>query len=60
MRPRGGFGVERTLAWITGEKHIRQYIPLPRMMDKVYIQSLLSDAAIPIRKSPQVAHALSS
>jgi asparaginyl-tRNA synthetase len=37
--PHGGFGlgVERTLAWITGEKHIRQCIPFPRMMDKVYI-----------------------
>jgi asparaginyl-tRNA synthetase len=37
--PHGGFGlgVERTLAWIAGEKHIRQCIPFPRMMDKVYI-----------------------
>ena len=37
--PHGGFGlgVERTVAWITGEKHIRQCIPFPRMMDKVYI-----------------------
>jgi len=37
--PHGGFGlgVERTLAWLTGEKHIRQCIPFPRMMDKVYI-----------------------
>jgi len=37
--PHGGFGlgVERTIAWITGEKHIRQCIPFPRMMDKVYI-----------------------
>ncbi len=37
--PHGGFGlgVERTLAWVTGEKHIRQCIPFPRMMDKVYI-----------------------
>jgi asparaginyl-tRNA synthetase len=37
--PHGGFGlgVERTLAWITGEKHIRQCIAFPRMMDKVYI-----------------------
>jgi len=30
-------GVERTVAWITGEKHIRQCIAFPRMMDKVYI-----------------------
>ena len=37
--PHGGFGlgVERTIAWVTGEKHIRQCIPFPRMMDKVYI-----------------------
>jgi asparaginyl-tRNA synthetase len=37
--PHGGFGlgVERTVAWIAGQKHIRQCIPFPRMMDKVYI-----------------------
>jgi asparaginyl-tRNA synthetase len=37
--PHGGFGlgVERTIAWLTGQKHIRQCIPFPRMMDKVYI-----------------------
>jgi asparaginyl-tRNA synthetase len=37
--PHGGFGlgVERTVAWFTGEKHIRQCIAFPRMMDKVYI-----------------------
>ena len=37
--PHGGFGlgVERTVAWITGEKHIRQCIAFPRMMDKVEI-----------------------
>ncbi len=37
--PHGGFGlgVERTIAWLTGEKHIRQCIPFPRMMDKLYI-----------------------
>ncbi|MBN1796756.1 MAG: asparagine--tRNA ligase [Sedimentisphaerales bacterium] len=37
--PHGGFGlgVERTVAWLTGEKHIRQCIAFPRMMDKVYI-----------------------
>ena len=37
--PHGGFGlgVERTVAWLTSEKHIRQCIPFPRMMDKVYI-----------------------
>ena len=37
--PHGGFGlgIERTVAWVTGERHIRQCIPFPRMMDKVYI-----------------------
>ena len=37
--PHGGFGlgVERTVAWLTGEKHIRQCIAFPRMTDKVYI-----------------------
>ncbi len=37
--PHGGFGlgVERTVAWITGEPHIRQCIAFPRLMDKVYI-----------------------
>ena len=37
--PHGGFGlgIERTVAWITGEKHIRQCIAFPRMMDKIYI-----------------------
>jgi asparaginyl-tRNA synthetase len=37
--PHGGFGlgVERTVAWLTAEKHIRQCIAFPRMMDKIYI-----------------------
>jgi len=37
--PHGGFGlgVERTVAWLTGEKHIRQCIAFPRMMDRIYI-----------------------
>jgi asparaginyl-tRNA synthetase len=37
--PHGGFGlgIERTLAWITGEKHIRQCIAFPRMMEKIHI-----------------------
>ncbi len=37
--PHGGFGlgVERTIAWLTGEKHIRQCIAFPRMTDKVNI-----------------------
>jgi asparaginyl-tRNA synthetase len=36
--PHGGFGlgVERTVAWICGLKHIRETIAYPRMMDKVY------------------------
>jgi asparaginyl-tRNA synthetase len=37
--PHGGFGlgIERTVAWLIGERHIRQCIPFPRLMDKVYI-----------------------
>jgi len=37
--PHGGFGlgVERTVAWLTGERHIRQCIAFPRMMDKIYM-----------------------
>ena len=37
--PHGGFGlgVERTIAWLTGERHIRQCIAFPRLMDKIYI-----------------------
>ncbi len=36
--PHGGFGlgVERTLAWLCGLKHIRESIPFPRLMGKVY------------------------
>ncbi len=36
--PHGGFGlgVERTLAWLCGLKHIRETIPYARMMGKVY------------------------
>jgi asparaginyl-tRNA synthetase len=36
--PHGGFGlgVERTLAWICGLKHIRETIPFPRMLGTVY------------------------
>ncbi len=36
--PHGGFGlgVERTLAWICGLKHIRETIPYARMMGRVY------------------------
>lgn len=37
--PHGGFGlgVERTIAWLTGQRHIRQCIAFPRMMDKVVL-----------------------
>jgi asparaginyl-tRNA synthetase len=36
--PHGGFGlgVERTVAWLTGIKHIRETIAFPRMMGKIY------------------------
>ena len=36
--PHGGFGlgVERTIAWFCGLKHIRETIPFPRMMGKFY------------------------
>jgi asparaginyl-tRNA synthetase len=36
--PHGGFGlgIERTLGWICGLKHIREAIAFPRMMGKVY------------------------
>ena len=36
--PHGGFGlgVERTVAWLTGQRHIRHCIAFPRLMDKVY------------------------
>ena len=36
--PHGGFGlgVERTVAWIAGIKHIRETIAFPRMMQKIY------------------------
>ncbi|RLE31971.1 asparagine--tRNA ligase [Candidatus Acetothermia bacterium] len=31
-----GLGVERTVAWICGIKHIREAIPFPRMLDRLY------------------------
>jgi len=36
--PHGGFGlgIERTLVWLCGLKHIREAIPFPRMLGKVY------------------------
>ncbi|MDP6929784.1 MAG: asparagine--tRNA ligase [Planctomycetota bacterium] len=36
--PHGGFGLglERTLAWICGAEHLRECIPFPRMLYKIY------------------------
>jgi len=36
--PHGGFGLglERTVAWICGTQHIRECIPFPRMLYKIY------------------------
>lgn len=31
-----GLGLERTVAWITGRAHIRETIPFPRMMYRLY------------------------
>ncbi len=31
-----GMGLERTIAWICGLKHVREAIPFPRMMDRIY------------------------
>jgi asparaginyl-tRNA synthetase len=36
--PHGGFGMglERTLAWICGVEHLRECIPFPRMLHRIY------------------------
>jgi asparaginyl-tRNA synthetase len=36
--PHGGFGLglERTVAWLTGAEHLRECIPFPRMLYKIY------------------------
>ncbi len=36
--PHGGFGLglERTVAWICGVKHLRETTPFPRMLERVY------------------------
>jgi asparaginyl-tRNA synthetase len=36
--PHGGFGLglERTIAWICKVPHVRETIPFPRMLDKIY------------------------
>lgn len=31
-----GLGVERTVAWISGTEHVRECIPFPRMLYKIY------------------------
>jgi asparaginyl-tRNA synthetase len=31
-----GLGLERTVAWITGRPHIREMIPFPRMINRLY------------------------
>ncbi|PIO84571.1 asparagine--tRNA ligase [Pediococcus damnosus] len=31
-----GLGLERTLTWITGEDHVRETIPFPRMLHRLY------------------------
>ncbi len=36
--PHGGYGLglERTIAWICGLKHVRETIPFPRMLERIY------------------------
>ena len=36
--PHGGFGIgiERTVAWLCGLKHVRETIPFPRMLDRIH------------------------
>ena len=31
-----GLGIERTVAWITGRRHVRELIPFPRVMNRLY------------------------
>lgn len=31
-----GLGIERTVAWLCGLRHVRETIPFPRMLEKVY------------------------
>jgi len=31
-----GLGIERTVAWICGLKHVRETIPFPRLMQRIY------------------------
>ena len=36
--PHGGFGIglERTVAWLCGREHVREVIPFPRMLHRIY------------------------
>ncbi len=31
-----GLGIERTVSWICGLKHVRETIPFPRLMQRIY------------------------
>ncbi|MBW2260023.1 MAG: asparagine--tRNA ligase [Deltaproteobacteria bacterium] len=31
-----GLGIERTVGWICGLEHVREWIPFPRLMDRLY------------------------
>ena len=31
-----GLGLERTVAWITGVEHVRETIPFPRLLNRLY------------------------
>ncbi|HEY0069548.1 MAG TPA: amino acid--tRNA ligase-related protein, partial [Chloroflexia bacterium] len=31
-----GMGIERVVAWVCGVPHLRETIPFPRMLDKIY------------------------
>jgi asparaginyl-tRNA synthetase len=31
-----GLGIERTVAWITGRHHVREMIPFPRLLNRLY------------------------
>ena len=31
-----GLGLERTIAWIAGVRHVRETIPFPRLLEKIY------------------------
>jgi len=31
-----GLGIERTVAWISGSEHVREMIPFPRLLNRIY------------------------